>query len=291
MARRSVGRGRGRPGRQRLPPGRARRPLRQRRSSAGRSPRHAAPGRRAAHVIDDDVLVRTLPAPVPPALRRRLHPVRLAGPDGPVPLDPCGCSARLRPRRHPARRAEARVRYAHRHTLVDIDVHEAELHVYDQGRRGPGRHPQNQRHEVAPSKGYGVRHRVGQETVTRLCGVSDGHDGCRALGPQGRREMAGREDPSRAAPGHPHRSRRSRAGPDGSRRPSASSARMAAPGGERRRARTGDRPRSLRRGHGGLGQRLAAGRRPGRSRLPRAESVVVRTARTHPATPGQTHGP
>ena len=45
-----------------------------------------------AHVIDDGVLVRTLPAPVPPALRRRLHGVRLAGPTGRSPPDRYGCS-------------------------------------------------------------------------------------------------------------------------------------------------------------------------------------------------------
>jgi Helix-turn-helix domain len=45
-----------------------------------------------AHVIDNGVLVRTLPAPVPPSLRRRLHGVSLAGPDRPVPAGPHGCS-------------------------------------------------------------------------------------------------------------------------------------------------------------------------------------------------------
>src|SRR3954470_966644 len=47
------------------------------------------------HVIDDGVLVRTLPAPVPPALRGRLHGVRLAGMDRPVPAGPMRVQRRV----------------------------------------------------------------------------------------------------------------------------------------------------------------------------------------------------
>src|SRR3954471_3137670 len=57
-----------------------------------------------AHVINDGVPVRTLPAPVPPALRRRLNGVRLAGPETCLPRTVTGAAARLQPRRHPSRR-------------------------------------------------------------------------------------------------------------------------------------------------------------------------------------------
>src|SRR3954470_14825390 len=48
-----------------------------------------------AYVIDDGVLVRTLPAPVPPTLRGRLHGVRLAGMDRPVPAGPMRVQRRV----------------------------------------------------------------------------------------------------------------------------------------------------------------------------------------------------
>ena len=115
-----------------------------------------------AHVVDDGVLVRTLPAPVPPALRRRLHGVRLAGPDRPVPPDRYGCSgaspAAASPR-SPGRRL--RVGYAHRHTLVDIDVHETEFHVYDLAGELLAAIPRTSGKEVTRTKGYGIRARVG----------------------------------------------------------------------------------------------------------------------------------
>ena len=115
-----------------------------------------------AHVIDDGVLVRTLPAPVPPSLRRRLHGVRLASSDRPVPAGP------LRLQRRVSGRGVAqvagqplRVGYAHRHTLVDIDVHEAEFHVYDRAGEGLAVIPRTSDKEVTRTKGYGVRDRVG----------------------------------------------------------------------------------------------------------------------------------
>jgi hypothetical protein len=115
-----------------------------------------------AHVIDDGVLVRTLPAPVPTQLRRRLHGVRLASPDRPTASGP------LRVQRRVSSRGVTQIAgqrlpvgYAHRHTLVDIDVHEAEFHVYDQA----GEHlvviPRTSSKQVTRTKGYGVRDRVG----------------------------------------------------------------------------------------------------------------------------------
>jgi hypothetical protein len=86
-----------------------------------------------AHVIDDGVLVRTLPAPVPPALRRRLYGVRLASPDQPAPAGPPRVQRRISGRGVTQVAGQRlRIGYAHRHTLVDIDVHETEFHVYDQ---------------------------------------------------------------------------------------------------------------------------------------------------------------
>jgi hypothetical protein len=85
-----------------------------------------------AHVIDDGVLLRTLPAPVPPSLRRRLHGVRLAGPDRPAPAGPLRIQRRVSSRGVTQVAGQTlRVGYAHRHTLVDIAVHETEFHVYD----------------------------------------------------------------------------------------------------------------------------------------------------------------
>jgi hypothetical protein len=113
-----------------------------------------------AHVIHEGVLVRTLPAPVPPSLRRRLHGVRLAGPDRPVPAGP------LRWRRVSNRGItqvagqRVPVGFAHRHTLVDIAVHEAEFHVYDQAGEPFVVIPRTSSKEVTRTKGYGVRDRM-----------------------------------------------------------------------------------------------------------------------------------
>ena len=115
-----------------------------------------------AHVIDDRVLVRTLPAPVPPALRRRLLGVRLGNPQPPVAAGP------LRVQRRVSGRGAAQVDgqrlhigYAHRHTLVDIDVHETEFHVHDQPGELLTELPRTSRKEITRTKGYGVRDRVG----------------------------------------------------------------------------------------------------------------------------------
>jgi hypothetical protein len=52
-----------------------------------------------------------------------------------------------------------RVGFAHRHTLVDIDVHETEYHVYDLGGEPVALIPRTSGKEVTRTKGYGVRDR------------------------------------------------------------------------------------------------------------------------------------
>jgi hypothetical protein len=56
------------------------------------------------------------------------------------------------------------VGFAHRHTLVDIDVHEAELHIYGQDSELLAVIPRTSGKEVRRSKGYGVRDRIGSGT-------------------------------------------------------------------------------------------------------------------------------
>ncbi len=114
-----------------------------------------------AHVIDDGVLVRTLPAPVPLALRRRLHAVRLAGSDRPVSAGPLRVQRRVSGRGVTQVAGQTlRVGFAHRHTLVDIDVHEAEFQVYDQAGESVAAIPRTSGKDVTRTKGYGVRDRI-----------------------------------------------------------------------------------------------------------------------------------
>ena len=54
-----------------------------------------------------------------------------------------------------------RVGFPHRHTLVEIDVHEAEFHIYDQAGEPLATIPRTSGKEVTRTKGYGVRDRVG----------------------------------------------------------------------------------------------------------------------------------
>ena len=108
------------------------------------------------------MLVRTLPAPVPPSLRRRLHGVRLASAHRPVPAGPLRVQRRVSGRGVTQVAGQTlRVGYAHRHTLVDIEVHESELHVYDQAGESLVVIPRTSGKEVTRTKGYGVRNRVG----------------------------------------------------------------------------------------------------------------------------------
>jgi hypothetical protein len=65
-----------------------------------------------------------------------------------------------------------RVGFAHRHTLVDIDVHETEFRVYDQAGeslatifRTGGRH-------VTRTKGYGVRDRPASQPLLSPLGLT-----------------------------------------------------------------------------------------------------------------------
>jgi transposase InsO family protein len=115
-----------------------------------------------AHVIDDGVLVRTLPAPVPTALRRRLHGVRLAGSERPVPAGPLRIQRRVSGRGVTQVAGQRlRVGFAHRHTLVDVDVLETEFHVHDQAGETLAVIPRAGDKEVTRTKGYGVRDRIG----------------------------------------------------------------------------------------------------------------------------------
>jgi hypothetical protein len=113
------------------------------------------------HVIDDGILVRTLPAPVPPGLRRRLHGVRLASPQQPAAAGPLRVQRRVSSRGVTQVAGQRlRVGYAHRHTLVDIDVHDAQFHVYDQTGELLAAIPRTSRKEITRTKGYGVRDRI-----------------------------------------------------------------------------------------------------------------------------------
>jgi hypothetical protein len=87
--------------------------------------------------------------------------VRLAGPDRPVPAGSLRVQRRISSRgvTHVAGQT-LRVGYAHRHTLVDIDVHEAEFHVYDQAGEPLTTIPRTSGKEVTRTKGYGVRDRI-----------------------------------------------------------------------------------------------------------------------------------
>lgn len=114
-----------------------------------------------AHVITDGVLVRTLPAPVPPPLRRRLYGVRVASPDRAVPAGPLRVQRRVSSRGATQVAGQTlRVGYAHRHTLVDIDVHESEFHVYDQAGEALGVIPRTSGKEVTRTKSSGFRDHV-----------------------------------------------------------------------------------------------------------------------------------
>jgi hypothetical protein len=82
-----------------------------------------------------------------------------AGPSRPVP---CGCSGRVSSRGVTQVAGQRLpVGYAHRHTLVDIDVHDAEFHVYDQAGEPLVVIPRTSSKEVTRTKGYSVRDRVG----------------------------------------------------------------------------------------------------------------------------------
>jgi hypothetical protein len=88
--------------------------------------------------------------------------VRLAGPDRLVPAGPPRVQRRISGRGVTQVGGQTlRVGYAHRHTLVDIDVHESELHVYDQAGESLVVIPRTSVKEVTRTKGYGVRNRVG----------------------------------------------------------------------------------------------------------------------------------
>jgi hypothetical protein len=55
-----------------------------------------------------------------------------------------------------------RIGYAHRHTLIDIDVHKGELRVYDRSGERLALIPEPAAKRSARSKGYDARDRAGQ---------------------------------------------------------------------------------------------------------------------------------
>jgi hypothetical protein len=59
-------------------------------------------------------------------------------------------------------RQRIRIGYAHRHTLVDIDVHEGELRVYDRSGERLALIPEPAARRSARSKGYDAGDRAGQ---------------------------------------------------------------------------------------------------------------------------------
>jgi transposase InsO family protein len=111
-----------------------------------------------AHVIDDGVLIRTLPAPVPAELRRRLRGVRLAGSERPRPAEPVRVQRRVSSGGVTQVAGQTlRVGLAHRNTLVDVVVHEPQFEVYDQAGEALAVIPRTSQKPVTLFKGYGAR--------------------------------------------------------------------------------------------------------------------------------------
>jgi hypothetical protein len=159
---RAIALSRGAGSRQRLGTGRPRRPLRQRRPGPGRSPHHAAPGRGTGARHRRRRAGPHSARAGAPALRPRLHGVRLASPERPVPAGPLRVQRRVSGRGVTQVAGQTlRVGYAHRHTLVDIDVHETEFHIYDRYGEPLAAIPRTSGNEVTRTKGYGVRDRIG----------------------------------------------------------------------------------------------------------------------------------
>ena|SRR5947209_294313 len=83
-------------------------------------------------------------------------------PDRPAPAGPLRIQRRVSSRGVTQVAGQTlRVGYAHRHTLVDIAVHETEFRVYDQACELMTTIPRTSGKEVTRTKGYGVRDRVG----------------------------------------------------------------------------------------------------------------------------------
>jgi hypothetical protein len=71
-----------------------------------------------------------------------------------------GATQGLHRRRHPGRRAAATGGSLAWHTLVDIDVHETEFHIYDHDGDPLAAIPRTSGKEVTRTNGYGVRDRI-----------------------------------------------------------------------------------------------------------------------------------
>jgi hypothetical protein len=103
---------------------------------------------------------------VPPTLRRRLPGVRLAGPDRPALSGPVRVQRRVSGRGLTQVAGQRlRVGYAHRHTLVNIDVYQSEFHIYDQVGEPLAAILRTSGNEVTRTKGYGVRDRISERAV------------------------------------------------------------------------------------------------------------------------------
>jgi hypothetical protein len=88
--------------------------------------------------------------------------VRLAGPDRPVPAGPLRVQRRVSSRGVTQLAGQRlRIGYAHRRTLVDVDVHETKFHVYGHAGELLAAIPRISGKEITRTKGYGVRDRVG----------------------------------------------------------------------------------------------------------------------------------
>jgi hypothetical protein len=123
------------------------------------------------HQALDDATPASRFVPVPESVRAelgldipagRLYGARLAGMDRPVPAGPMRVQRRVSGRGVTQVAGQTlRVGFAHRHTLVDIDVHKTEFHIYDQAGELLAAVPRTSGKEVTRTKGYGVRDRIG----------------------------------------------------------------------------------------------------------------------------------
>jgi hypothetical protein len=112
-----------------------------------------------AHVIADGVLARTIPAPVPPELRGRLHGARLATPD--QPPTPATTLPVIVQRKVSDRGTtqvagqKLQVGYAHRNTHVDVHVADREFHIYDNHGELLATIPKTTTKDITRYKAYG----------------------------------------------------------------------------------------------------------------------------------------
>jgi transposase InsO family protein len=115
-----------------------------------------------AHVIDGGVLVRTIPAPVPAERRGRLRGARLAAAAPAASPHPITVQRRVSAAGLTQVAGQTlRVGHAHRNTLVDVEAHDGEFHVYDLAGEPLTVIPRTSSKEISRFKAYGWKHRVG----------------------------------------------------------------------------------------------------------------------------------